>query len=113
MVSDGIAPNEPDEVVVTVQDVNDPPRCELGQAVPELPWPPNHRLVPVTVVGVTDPDNDRVAITITAVTQDEPVNGVGDGDTSPDAILRGNQVLLRAEPTRTRERPSPPGLLHS
>jgi hypothetical protein len=31
------------------------------------------------------------------VTQDEPVSGLGDGDTSPDALLQGGTVLLRAE----------------
>ena len=34
---------------------------------------------------------------VTSVTQDEPVNGLGDGDTSPDAVLQGSAVLLRAE----------------
>ena len=31
------------------------------------------------------------------MTQDEPVNGLGDGDTTPDAVLQGGSVLLRAE----------------
>ncbi|MBI2877021.1 MAG: hypothetical protein HYY20_09085 [Candidatus Tectomicrobia bacterium] len=31
------------------------------------------------------------------MTQDAPVNGLGDGDTSPDAVLQGSSVLLRAE----------------
>jgi hypothetical protein len=101
VVDDGLASSDPDEVVVTVQNINDPPRCDLAQAAPGLLWPPNHGLVPVTVVGVTDPDNDRVTMTITAVTQDEPVNYRGAGDTSPDAILQGNQVLLRAERSGT------------
>jgi hypothetical protein len=53
--------------------------------------------VPVEIVGVTDPNNDNVTITITGVTQDEPVTGLGDGDTAPDAVIQGNKVLLRAE----------------
>jgi hypothetical protein len=44
-----------------------------------------------------DPNNNYVTISVTAVTQDEPVDGLGDGDTSPDAVLQGHQVLLRAE----------------
>jgi hypothetical protein len=52
-------------------------------------------------VGVTDPDNLTTTITITAVTQDEPVNGLGDGDTSPDAAIQGQGVLLRAERSGT------------
>lgn len=31
------------------------------------------------------------------MTQAEPVNGLGDGHTSPDAVIQGNSVLLRAE----------------
>jgi hypothetical protein len=54
-------------------------------------------MVPVGIAGVTDPDDSQVAIAITAVTQDEPVNGLGDGDTSPDAALQGSSALVRAE----------------
>jgi hypothetical protein len=54
-------------------------------------------MIPVGIVGMTDPDNDQVTVTITGVRQDEPVNGLGDGDTAPDAVLQGGTVLLRAE----------------
>jgi hypothetical protein len=54
-------------------------------------------MVPVSIMGVSDPNNQDITITYTAVTQDEPVNGLGDGDTSPDAAVSGNQILLRAE----------------
>jgi hypothetical protein len=53
--------------------------------------------VPVRIVGVADPEDLHVKITVTAVTQDEPVNGLGDGDTSPDAVLQCGAVLVRAE----------------
>lgn len=82
---------------MTILDVDAPPRCDLAQASSALLWPPNHKLVPVGITGVTDPDNDQVTLTVTGVTQDAPVNGLGDGDTSPDAVIQGNQVLLRAE----------------
>jgi hypothetical protein len=38
-----------------------------------------------------------VRISITGVIQDEPLNGLGDGDTTPDAVLQGGSALLRAE----------------
>ena len=38
-----------------------------------------------------------VSLRITKVTQDEPVNGTGDGDTGPDAVIDGGKVFLRAE----------------
>lgn len=54
-------------------------------------------MISVTIAGVTDPDDASVAIAVQSVTQDEPVNGLGDGDTSPDAVIQGGQALLRAE----------------
>jgi hypothetical protein len=81
-----------------VVDINDPPRCNLAEASPDRLWPSSHKLVPVKIVGVADPDNNATTITVTGVTQDEPVNGLGHGDTNPDAVPQGdNTVLLRAE----------------
>ena len=53
----------------------------------------------VTVSGAIDPDGDTVTLTIDSVTQDELLNGTGDGDTSPDAVkgATSNTVQLRAE----------------
>jgi hypothetical protein len=54
--------------------------------------------VNVSVGGVTDPDGDPVAITITGITQDEALNGVGQGNTCPDATGVGTATAsLRAE----------------
>jgi len=64
--------------------------------VPDTLWPPNHRLVPVSIRGVTGPDDATTTLQITGVRQDEPVNGLGDGDTSPDAVIQTDRVLLRA-----------------
>ncbi len=95
-VSDTLATNSND-VTVTVLNVNDAPVCNLARTSLAVLWPPTHILVPVSIIGVTDPNNDGVAIAITRVTQDERVNGLGDGDTSPDAVIQSGQVLLRAE----------------
>ena len=47
---------------------------------------------------MTDPDGDPVAITITSITQDEALNGVGEGNTCPDATGVGTATAsLRAE----------------
>jgi len=96
-VDDGYGLTDDDEVVITVQDVNAPPECALAQPSVAVLWPPNHKMIPVTIEGVSDPDRNQVAITILAVTQDEPVNGLGDGDTVPDAVIQGGTVLIRAE----------------
>jgi hypothetical protein len=53
--------------------------------------------VPVSITGVADPDDPDVRVTVTAVTQDEPVGGPDCGHSSPDAVLNGASVLLRAE----------------
>jgi hypothetical protein len=118
LVSDGRASSAPAQVTVNVQDVNDMPVCTAAKARPKLLWPPNHKMVKVKIRGISqgtsrhddddeegddrhdghdDRDGQDVQITITSVTQDEPVNGLGDGDTSPDAAVSGNNVLLRAE----------------
>jgi hypothetical protein len=78
---------------------NRPPDCSTVTSSPATLWPANHGLRLVTLSGATDPDNDTVTLTITAVTQDEPLNGLGDGDKAPDAQagIRSNEVLLRAE----------------
>lgn len=64
-------------------------------------WPPNHKMSSVSILGVTDPNDNEVAIIITGITQDEPVDGLGDGDTSPDAFIIVGQpkdsASLRAE----------------
>jgi hypothetical protein len=101
VVHDGQLASDPDTVVITVQNVNDPPVCSLAQPNPASLWPPNHGMVPVSITNVADADNDQVVIMVTGVTQDEPVDGLGDGDTSPDAVLQGNQALLRAERSGT------------
>jgi len=54
-------------------------------------------MVPISILGVTDPDGDAVTITATGVLQDEHVKatGTGSGNTSPDATL--SPLAVRAE----------------
>jgi uncharacterized repeat protein (TIGR01451 family) len=86
----------------TTLTVNHNPVCTNLTAGPQL-WPPNHKLHQVTVTGATDPDGDPWTTTITSVTQDEPLNDVGDGNTSPDAFpgAASDQALIRAERSGT------------
>jgi hypothetical protein len=100
-VSDGFLSSNTDDVDIKIVYVNDPPACDLAQPTLTTLWPPDHKMVPVGIVNVSDPNNDQISISITGVTQDEPVNGLGDGDTSPDAVLQGDKVLLRAERSGT------------
>ena len=97
VVTDGQTSSGADTVQVAVQDVNDPPVCTLAQPSVAVLWPPNHTMVEVSILGVTDPNNSAVTISYPRVNQDEPINGLGDGDTGPDAFESGNNILLRAE----------------
>lgn len=66
---------------------NQPPVCSAAVAGPSNLWPPNHQMVQVSILGVSDPEGGTLAIAATSIRQDEPLNGTGDGDTSPDATL--------------------------
>jgi cysteine-rich repeat protein len=81
-----------------VEVPNLPPVCDDAFASPDGLWPPNHKFVPITVGGVTDPEGDPIAITVTAVAQDEPVDVSGDDGTCGDAAGLGTDAaLVRAE----------------
>jgi hypothetical protein len=77
--------------------LNQRPVCSAAAASPAELGTPNHSLVPIEIVGVTDPDGDPVAIAVTGVTQDEPLEGPGHGSTCPDAVIEGGRASVRAE----------------
>jgi hypothetical protein len=88
-------------VSVTVINWHTPPIVTNARADVPVLWPPDHKMLPVQILGVVKPSDDNV--TITGVTQDEPTNGLGDGDTPTDTIIHHNHapnnddVNLRAE----------------
>lgn len=74
---------------------NLPPSCAGAFLSPDALWPPNHRLVPLAIDGVVDPEDDPIALTVTAIAQDEPVDRSG---SCPDAAGVGTPVpSVRAE----------------
>lgn len=86
-----------DAVTVTVVNSNDPPTVTNARSSLGTLWAPDHSMVKVSILGIVDPNNNAI-LTITSVTQDEPTNGLGDGDTPRDAIINSDgTVLLRAE----------------
>jgi hypothetical protein len=95
-VSDG-ALSATDTVTVVVQPLPASPlSCAAVRARPGTLWPPDHQLVPVVLM--TTALDTPATVTILGVTQDEPIEGTGDGDTAPDAEgIQGNRVQLRAE----------------
>jgi hypothetical protein len=56
-------------------------------------------MIPVTIiVDASDECGAAVTCRIVSVTSNEPIDGLGDGDTSPDWQITGNlTVALRAE----------------
>jgi hypothetical protein len=82
-----------------VASVNQPPNCDTAEPSLASLWPPNHSFEEITV-GVTDPDEDPVTITIDGIFQDEIVDFVDeDGElTVPDGHGVGtNTAFVRAE----------------
>lgn len=93
--------------------VNQPPVCTAAEASQPILWPPRHKerrsandkhhhhpdnMVTESIVGVTDPDNDDIGITITAITQDEPVKRHRGDHTAPDATGVGTaEATIRNE----------------
>ncbi len=69
-------------------------------------WPPDHKMVPitVTVVAIDAVDLDPTSV-ITSVTSNQPDNGTGDGDTPGDWEITGPLTVdLRAERSGTQDR---------
>lgn len=85
------------EFDVTVIDTQAPTITNMSADPDEL-WPPNHKLKDV-VINYDKTDNCPGVITcVLTVTSDEPVNGFGDGNTSPDwIVIDDHNVKLRAE----------------
>lgn len=83
--------------VIQVVDTMPPTIVDIT-ATPNRLWPPNHRMVPVRVDVRASDACGPVVCRITGVTSDQPVNGLGDGDTSPDWRITGDlTVKVRAE----------------
>jgi hypothetical protein len=94
-------------------DPNTPPDCSAaGPSVASI-WPPNHKIVAISVLGVTDFESDPISITIDSIRHDEPVNGVADGDTGPDGSGVGSDTAnVRAERAGSKKVPGDGRVYH-
>ncbi|MEW5987591.1 MAG: pectin acetylesterase-family hydrolase, partial [Chloroflexota bacterium] len=85
-----------DSLVVEV--LNRPPDCSAAAPSTATLWSPNHEFVPITILGVTDPEGDSITITVDSIWQDEITDGNGDGNTEVDGQGVGTSVAqVRAE----------------
>jgi hypothetical protein len=84
--------------VVKVEDTT-PPVIHDARANPSMLWPPNHKMVRVNLsIDVEDICDSTPTCYVMDVTSNEPINGIGDGNTEPDWIVTGDgTVMLRAE----------------
>ena len=74
-----------------------PPVVSEASVNPTLLWPPDHRMVPVSLSYTASGWCGSVNCSL-LVTSNEPANGAGDGDAEPDAqVVDAQNVLLRAE----------------
>ena len=83
---------------VTVADTT-PPAVTSIVATPSNLWPPNHKMVAVTVAVTAQDAVDAAPVSrIVTVTSNQPINGPGDGNTESDWEITGPLTLnLRAE----------------
>lgn len=98
-VTDSMGGAASDSILITVVDET-PPTLVLSASPSQL-WPPNHKMIPVTITA-TVADNCGGMLSqepkIVKVESNEPENGNGDGNTSPDWEITGDLTLsLRSE----------------
>jgi len=79
-------------------NISNPPPVITGESADKTDlWPPNHKLVDVGI-SYTVTDNCGPVVTTLTVSSNEPLNGLGDGDTSPDwEVVDNHHIRLRAE----------------
>lgn len=88
--------------LVPVSAPNAAPDCSAAAATPEELWPPDRGMADISIVGVSDPDGDPVALTITSIFQDEPLaNARADGACGDAAGVGTGTASVRAASSGT------------
>jgi hypothetical protein len=87
---------------VIVQD-NQPPVINSIRPSKSVLWPPNHKMIPITITVSATDDCGPVSSRIASVTSNQPTNSSGDGNTSTDWRITGTlSATLRADLTAER-----------
>ena len=103
-VADHCGRTHEDEVIIIVEDTT-PPEIHFNLDVPRV-WPPNHKMALVTTgISASDICDPNPTLSV-EVSSNEPVNGIGDGNTDPDWIVEENEdgsynVWVRVERSGT------------
>jgi von Willebrand factor type A domain len=92
-------------IAVVAGVVNQSPVCTAAKPTPSRLWPPFLQFEPIAISGVTDADGDAVTLTVTGITQDEPLTGFpfvldflapdGKGVGTPTARLRAERSIFK------------------
>jgi hypothetical protein len=86
---------------VTVHDVTGPVVTMFAPSLAVL-WPPNHQMVSLSIrASATDAVDPAPVCQIVSISSNEPINGLGDGDTAPDWAFSGLSFQARAERSGT------------
>jgi uncharacterized repeat protein (TIGR01451 family) len=95
-VVDDVPGNNSKTATTTVDPT--PPTVSTPTADPSSLWPKNHKMRDVTINYTATDSCGGVNCQITNITSNQPVDGTGDGDTSPDwEFVDEHHVRLRAE----------------
>ncbi|MBI4264420.1 MAG: hypothetical protein HY657_08590 [Acidobacteria bacterium] len=79
-----------------------PPTIGSAAVTPAVLWPANHKMVDVAVSYQATDDRDPAPTCSLSAASNEPLNGTGDGDTSPDwVVVDARRLQLRAERSGT------------
>jgi hypothetical protein len=90
-------PGNNSKTALTTVDPN-PPVISAVTADPSSLWPKNHKMRDVTINYSATDGCGGVICQITNITSNQPIDGTGDGDTSPDwEFVDDHHVRLRAE----------------
>jgi hypothetical protein len=83
-----------------------PPQIVDASVSPSSLWPPNHKMVDVTLtVHAIDAVDPAPVVQIVSISSNQPINGTGDGDVAPDWLITGpTTAQLRAERASGTER---------
>lgn len=103
VVTDTFGMTDTDDITIVVQDTRPPTLTVLAD--PFVLWPPNHEMMPVTVVwAVADVCDPSPGVALVSVASSEPDEAVGPGDGATTSDIAGADagtadaaLLLRAE----------------
>lgn len=99
VTSDYVDSTTADNTASSTTTISNPPPVISGLAVDRsVLSPPNHKMVPVQLSYSVSDNCDTGLLPQVSVSSNQPLNGIGDGDTESDwQILDRNHLLLRAE----------------